>query len=155
MFLHGGIFHILGNMFFLWVFGDNVEDIMGHWRFLAFYLLCGLGASAIQIASDPTSTVPNIGASGAIAGVLGAYLINFPRSRVDAILPLGFLWIPIQLPAMFYLGFWFVQQAFFSLLSFRVMESSGIAFWAHSGGFLVGVALVKVFAVRKGRHALF
>ncbi|WP_017327685.1 rhomboid family intramembrane serine protease [Synechococcus sp. PCC 7336] len=158
MFLHGGFFHIAGNMLFLWVFGDNIEDLMGHWRFLAFYLVCGFGASAAQILSDTSSLVPNLGASGAIAGVLGAYLINFPRARVEAILPLGFFWLPIQVPALFYLGFWFVQQTFYSIASLGVnseMGSGGIAFLAHAGGFIFGVSLFKFFAIHKSSQALF
>ncbi|MEM6445327.1 MAG: rhomboid family intramembrane serine protease [Cyanobacteria bacterium J06642_2] len=157
MFLHGGILHIAGNMLFLWVFGDNVEDLMGHGRFLGFYLLCGILASAAQVALDPTSTIPNLGASGAIAGVLGAYLINYPRARVEAILPLGFLWIPLQIPAMFYLGWWFIQQTFYGVASLGVPAnmSGGVAFFAHVGGFVAGVALFKAFAIRRSPQALF
>ncbi|MEO0852624.1 MAG: rhomboid family intramembrane serine protease [Cyanobacteria bacterium J06648_11] len=157
MFLHGGFAHIIGNMLFLWVFGDNVEDLMGHGRFLAFYLSCWILASAAQIALDPTSVIPNLGASGAIAGVLGAYLINYPKARVQAILPLGFLFLPIQIPAMFYLGWWFVQQTLYGIGSLGVPAdmSGGIAFFAHVGGFVAGVALFKVFAIRRSSQALF
>jgi membrane associated rhomboid family serine protease len=158
MFLHGGLLHIAGNMLFLWVFGDNVEDIMGHRRFLAFYLLCGIAATAAQIALDPSSEVPNIGASGAIAGVLGGYLVNFPKARVEAILPLGFIWLPLQIPAMFYLIWWFVQQTFYGVASIGVpasMGEGGVAFWAHIGGFVAGVIFVKLFATQRSPQALF
>ena len=158
MFMHGGFFHIIGNMLFLWIFGDNIEDIMGHVRFLIFYLLCGFGATAAQIVSDPTSVIPNIGASGAIAGVLGAYLINFPRAKVKAIFLLGFIPIYIRIPAVFYLGWWFVQQAFYSFLSLGEdvnMGTGGVAYWAHAGGFVFGVLLVKLFMTKKNPNALF
>ncbi|MGK7913264.1 MAG: rhomboid family intramembrane serine protease [Synechococcus sp.] len=158
MFMHGGFFHIIGNMLFLWIFGDNIEDVMGHVKFLIFYLLCGLGATVAQILSDPTSVVPNIGASGAIAGVLGAYLINFPKARVKAIFLLGFIPIRLRIPALFYLGWWFVQQAFYSVLSLDDqvnMGTGGIAYWAHAGGFVFGVLLVKFFMSKKNPNALF
>ncbi|MEO1132314.1 MAG: rhomboid family intramembrane serine protease, partial [Cyanobacteria bacterium J06639_1] len=110
-----------------------------------------------QIALDPTSEIPNLGASGAIAGILGAYLINYPRARVQAILPLGFLWLPIQVPALFYLGWWFVQQTFYGVASLGVPAnmSGGIAFFAHVGGFVAGVALFKAFSIRRSSQALF
>ncbi|MEM9568741.1 MAG: rhomboid family intramembrane serine protease [Cyanobacteria bacterium P01_E01_bin.34] len=145
-------------MLFLWIFGDNIEDIMGHIRFLMFYLLCGIGATVAQIVSDPTSVIPNIGASGAIAGVLGAYLINFPKARVKAIFLLGFIPIRLRIPAVFYLGWWFVQQAFYSVLSLDNqvnMGTGGVAYWAHAGGFVFGVLLVKFFTIKQNPKALF
>ncbi|MEL7085353.1 MAG: rhomboid family intramembrane serine protease [Cyanobacteria bacterium J06597_1] len=158
MFMHGGFFHIIGNMLFLWIFGDNIEDVMGHVKFLMFYLLCGIGATAAQIVSDPASIIPNIGASGAIAGVLGAYLINFPKARVKAIFLLGFIPIKLRIPALFYLGWWFVQQAFYSVLSLDDqvnMGTGGVAYWAHAGGFVFGVLLVKFFMTKQNPKALF
>ena len=158
MFMHGGFLHIIGNMLFLWIFGDNIEDVMGHVKFLIFYLLCGLGATAAQIVSDPASTIPNIGASGAIAGVLGAYLINFPKARVKAIFLLGFIPLYVRIPAIFYLGWWFVQQAFYSVLSLGAdvnMGTGGVAYWAHAGGFVIGVLLVKLFMSKQNPKALF
>lgn len=158
MFMHGGFLHILGNMLFLWIFGDNIEDVMGHTKFLIFYLLCGLGATAAQIISDPDSMIPNIGASGAIAGVLGAYLINFPKARVKALFLLGFIPIYVRIPAVFYLGWWFIQQAFYSVLSLDDqvnMGTGGVAYWAHAGGFVFGVLLVKLFMTKKNPNALF
>lgn len=158
MFLHGGILHIGGNMLFLWIFGDNVEDLMGHVRFTAFYLLCGMGATAAQIAIDPASMVPNIGASGAIAGVLAAYLINYPKARVQTIVPLGFLILPFKVPAVVYLPIWFGLQALSGLASLGMdtsVDAGGVAYFAHVGGFIVGLLLVKPFQVRQSTQALF
>ena len=158
MFMHGGFLHIIGNMLFLWIFGDNIEDVMGHVKFLFFYLLCGLGATAAQIFSDPASIIPYLGASGAIAGVLGAYLINFPKARVKAIFLLGFIPIYVRIPALFYLGWWFVQQAFYGFLSLSPdvnMGTGGVAYWAHAGGFVIGVLLVKFFMTKHNPKALF
>ncbi len=154
LFLHAGWLHLGGNMLYLWVFGDNVEDRMGHAGFLAFYLLCGLGATLIQLFFDPLSKLPNLGASGAIAGVLGAYVIRFPRAKVLMIIPLGWIPIPFEIRALYFLGWWFVQQFFFSLLSLGVaanvgMEKGGIAYWAHAGGFVVGAILLTVFDRRR------
>ncbi len=153
MFLHGGFAHIIGNMLFLWVFGDNVEDLMGHGRYIAFYLLCGALASAVQIAVNPESTVPNIGASGAISGILGAYILNYPRAQVDVGLPLGFLILPLPftVPAVLFLLWWFVQQALYSFASLGMdtnVDRGGVAYWAHFGGFVAGFLLVKLFAQR-------
>ncbi len=145
MFLHGGWLHILGNMWFLWIFGDNVEDAMGPVRFLAFYLLCGLGAAAAQIASNPWSPVPMVGASGAIGGVMGAYAVLFPWHPVETLFLFGFWARVVVLPAIAMLGYWFLLQLLGSLVS-GGPASGGVAFWAHVGGFLSGVALVRVFA---------
>jgi len=146
MFLHGGLGHILGNMWFLWVFGNNVEDSMGHTRFFAFYLLCGVMAAVAQIIASPASPVPMVGASGAIGGVMGAYVVLYPRVPVHMI---GFIGIPIffAVPAIWMLGYWFVVQ----LLSgvFSVGDSTGgVAFWAHVGGFVAGALLIGVFQDR-------
>jgi membrane associated rhomboid family serine protease len=147
MFLHGGWLHLIGNMLYLWIFGDNVEDRMGHIRYLIFYLTCGWIASFAHIWSDPASKIPSIGASGAIAGVLGAYLTLYPRARVLTILPLGLFSEVVQIPAIFFLGFWFVQQFFYGALSIssRTAQTGGVAWWAHIGGFVGGLALVWLF----------
>ncbi|NKB88018.1 MAG: rhomboid family intramembrane serine protease [Acidobacteria bacterium] len=145
MFVHGDLFHLGGNMLYLWVFGDNVEDMMGPFRFLAFYVLCGLGAAATQVALMPGSDVPMVGASGAIAGVLGAYVILFPGAQV---LTLVFLLIFIRimyLPAFVLLGIWFLIQ----VISAGGASAAGVAWWAHIGGFVVGVLLLRTFAVRR------
>ncbi len=148
MFMHGGWFHIIGNMWFLWIFGNNVEDVMGHVRFVVFYLLCGLGAAALQVAADPASTVPMVGASGAIGGVMGAYVLLFPRVHVHLLLLLGFYATTIAVPAMFMLGYWLVIQLVGGFSSLGA-EGGGVAFWAHVGGFVAGAVLVFVFRDRK------
>jgi membrane associated rhomboid family serine protease len=145
MFLHGSWMHLLGNMWFLWLFGNNVEDSMGHVRFLAFYLLCGLAAAAAQIVTNPSSPVPMVGASGAISGVMGAYLVLYPRVRVYTLVPLGFFITSMALPAWVMLGYWFLIQ-FVSGLVDVGGEGGGVAFWAHVGGFVAGLVLVKLFA---------
>lgn len=149
MFLHGGWFHVLGNMLYLWIFGDNVEDRMGHFKFLVFYLLSGYIATIAHVFYSPGSAIPLIGASGAIAGVLGAYLILFPRARV---LTLVFIFVIIQvvpIPAVVFLGIWFVLQIFNGTASLSAQSAQGVAFWAHIGGFVAGMLLVKLFAHRK------
>ncbi len=152
MFLHGGWMHIIGNMWYLWIFGDNVEDQLGHGRFIVFYLLCGVAAGLGQVFMDPSSTLPTIGASGAIAGVMGAYFVLYPRSRVLTLIPLIIIWEVIELPAFVLLGFWFLLQLF-SAGSIAVTASShgsgGVAFAAHVAGFLVGMAGVFVFRKRQ------
>lgn len=145
MFMHGSWMHLLGNMWFLWIFGDNVEDSMGRLRFIAFYLLCGLAAAIGQILTDPSSAIPMVGASGAISGVMGGYLLLYPNVRVFAILPLGFFVTSIALPAWAMLGYWFLIQFVSGLAAFG-SEIGGVAFWAHVGGFVAGVVLVKLFA---------
>ena len=144
MFLHGGWFHLIGNMWFLWIFGNNVEDSMGHGRFLTFYLLCGLAAAALQVAFSPSSAVPMVGASGAIGGVMGAYIVLYPRVRVDLLVVLGFYVTTVAVPAVFMLGYWFVLQLFGGAASLGA-ESGGVAFWAHVGGFATGALLVLLF----------
>jgi membrane associated rhomboid family serine protease len=151
MFMHGGFMHIIGNMLYLWVFGDNIEDNFGHGRFAFFYLVCGVAASLAHVAVDPTSVIPSVGASGAIAGVLGAYLILFPRNRVRSILPLGFIWTTVELPAMAVLGFWIVLQIISQYTAFsntNLAQGGGVAYMAHIGGFAVGVILTFIFRRR-------
>jgi membrane associated rhomboid family serine protease len=145
MFMHGSWMHLLGNMWFLWIFGDNVEDSMGHLRFVVFYLLSGLAAAIGQVVTDPSSPIPMVGASGAISGVMGGYLLLYPTVRVFAILPLGFFVTSVALPAWAMLGYWFLIQFVSGLAAFG-SEIGGVAFWAHVGGFVAGVVLVKLFA---------
>ena len=148
MFMHGGWLHIAGNLLYLWVFGDNIEDNFGHVKFLIFYLVAGIAASFAQIALTPDSVIPTLGASGAIAGVLGSYLIMFPRNRVRALLPLGFIWTTVELPALVVLGFWIVIQVVSQYTSFAsspMGKSGGVAYMAHIGGFVAGVALTFLF----------
>jgi rhomboid family protein len=145
MFLHGSWMHLLGNMWFLWLFGNNVEDSMGRLRFIAFYLLCGLTAAAAQIITSPDSAIPMVGASGAISGVMGGYLLLYPTVRVYTLLVLGFFITSMALPAWVMLGYWFLIQFVSGWVSFGG-EGGGVAFWAHVGGFVVGVVLVKLFA---------
>jgi membrane associated rhomboid family serine protease len=146
MFLHGGWMHIIGNMLYLWIFGDNVEDAMGHARYLVFYLTCGVAAALTQAFLDPQSTLPMIGASGAISGVLGAYLLLYPRARVLTLIPLGFFSQVVWLPAAFILLLWFGLQLLSNL--FTRSGSGGVAFGAHIGGFLAGMLLVGLFKRR-------
>jgi membrane associated rhomboid family serine protease len=143
MFLHGGWMHIIGNMWFLWIFGNNVEDSMGHGRFIVFYLLSGLAAAALQMAADTNSGVPMVGASGAIGGVMGAYVLLYPRVRVHMLLWLGFYVTTFAVPAMYMLGYWFLVQLIGGVGS--VGSQGGVAFWAHVGGFVAGALLVLVF----------
>ena len=146
-FLHGSWMHLIGNMLYLWIFGNNVEDAMGHARFAIFYLLCGIVAALAQALPNPDSTLPMIGASGAISGVLGAYLLLFPHARVLVLIPLGFYSRLVPLPAMVVLGFWFVLQLISSALADP--RAGGVAFGAHIGGFIAGMVLLLLF---KQRH---
>lgn len=145
MFLHGSWMHLLGNMWFLWLFGNNVEDSMTRPRFLAFYIFTGLAAALAQVWADPSSPVPMVGASGAISGVMGAYLVLFPRVRVFTMVPLGFFVTSVALPAWAMLIYWAFLQFFGGITSVVADETAGVAFWAHLGGFVAGVVLVKVF----------
>ena len=144
MFMHGGLLHLGGNMLFLWIFGNNVEDAMGHVKFVVFYLLGGVAALALQVVIDPNSTMPTLGASGAIAGVLGGYMLLFPRARVVTVIFIVFFFTILELPAMLVLGVWFVQQALFGLRSDR--PGGGVAYFAHIGGFVFGLAAIRLFA---------
>jgi membrane associated rhomboid family serine protease len=143
MFLHGGFFHLLGNMWFLYIFGDNVEDRLGHFRYLAFYLLCGLASGISHLILNWTSQIPTIGASGAIAGVMGAYFILYPRAKVLTLVPIFFFLYFIKIPAFLFLGFWI----FFQFLSATTSsaQTGGIAWWAHVSGFIFGVIFLKLF----------
>jgi membrane associated rhomboid family serine protease len=151
MFLHGSWLHVIGNMWYLWIFGDNVEDRLGHGRYIVFYLLCGIVAGLGQIAIDPSSTLPTIGASGAIAGVMGAYFVLFPHSRVLTLIFLIFIWELVELPAVVLLGFWFLMQLFSAGARTASAGDGGVAFMAHVAGFVTG--LVGVFVFRKRRPA--
>ncbi len=154
MFLHGGLLHIAGNMLYLWIFGNNVEDTLGHSRFLLFYLLAGIAAAAAQTAINPASSIPMIGASGAVSGVLGAYLLLFPRARVLTLITFGFFFRFLYVPAMIVLGFWIVVQFLTAFITFRAAaagrEVGGVAWFAHVGGFLAG--LVLLFVLRPSRR---
>ncbi|NNF39070.1 MAG: rhomboid family intramembrane serine protease [Gemmatimonadetes bacterium] len=145
MFLHGGWFHLIGNLWFLWIFGNNVEDSMGRFRFVVFYLLVGVIAALAHVAAEPDSALPMVGASGAISGVMGAYLVLFPRARVKTLLVLIVFFTVIELPAFVYLLYWLALQLFSSAAG----ASSGVAFWAHIGGFLAGALLVPLFRRRR------
>ncbi len=151
MFLHGGLLHLASNMLFLWVFGDNVEDRMGRGAFLAFYLVCGILAGLTQTAIDASSRVPSIGASGAIAGVLAAYLLLFPRAQVRTLLLIGIFFTITRISAIFLIGFWILLQLLSGLiaLEFGTDQTGGVAYWAHIGGFVAGLILTKVFYHRR------
>lgn len=152
MFLHGGWMHLIGNMVYLWVFGDNVEDRMGHFRFLLFYLLCGFAASLAHVYTNPVSEIPAVGASGAISGVLGAYFLLFPYSRIITLIPILFFFDLIEVSAFVFLGLWFLIQFFNGVASLGAATyatSGGVAWWAHIGGFVAGFILSIVFARRE------
>lgn len=143
--LHGGILHLVGNMWFLYIFGDNVEDRLGHLRYLLFYLICGLAAGASHLVLNWHSNVPTIGASGAIAGVMGAYLILYPRARILTLIPLFFFFPFVEVPAFFFIGIWFLFQ--FLSAAGSTGQAGGIAFWAHVGGFVFGIVFLKLFEI--------
>jgi len=148
MFLHANLVHLISNMWMLWIFGDNVEDCMGHGRYLLFFLLCGIASVFAQTISNPQSVIPMVGASGAISGVLGAYIITYPKARILTLVPIVILFYIIELPAYFFLGFWFliqlIQGSLYSLNS-EQMAGGGVAWWAHVGGFAAGALLLQVF----------
>lgn len=149
MFMHGGLLHLAGNMLYLWIFGDNVEDSMGAVKYLAFYLVGGVVASLTHILTNPGSQIPTVGASGAIAAVLGAYLVLYPQSRVLTFIPLGYFMRLTLVPASIVLGLWFILQLFNGVLSIGAADVGGVAFWAHIGGFVAGVVLAKLLAGRR------
>lgn len=157
-FLHGGFLHVGGNMLFLWIFGNNIEDRLGRVKYVIFYLACGALAGLAQWFFSQNSGIPSLGASGAIAGVMGAYIIRFPQAKVLTLIFLGFFITTVRIPAFFFLGIWFVQQALYGLASLNApanigMESGGIAYWAHAGGFVVGAVLgplLGLFSEREG-----
>ncbi|MGF1513498.1 MAG: rhomboid family intramembrane serine protease [Elainellaceae cyanobacterium] len=151
-FLHAGFLHVAGNMLYLWIFGNNLEEQLGRVRFLAFYLLCGVLASLAQWFFAPESAIPSLGASGAIAGVMGAYIFRYPKVRILTLIPLGFFFFTTRIPALLFLGIWFLQQALYGFASLGApatvgMESGGVAYWAHAGGFIFGAALGPLFGL--------
>ncbi len=153
MFLHGGFFHLFSNMLFLFIFGDNVEDVLGHFRFLFFYILWGVSAALLQMLLSLNPNIPMIGASGAISGVLGAYLVFFPNSRILSLVFIPFIYIGLaQIPSLIYLGFWFINQFLSGTFSIFVGVSGGVAFWAHVGGFVAGVITAMIYLPFKLRY---
>ncbi len=151
-FLHGGFLHVGGNMLFLWIFGNNIEEQLGHIKFLFFYLACGALAALCQWYFGPMSAIPSLGASGAIAGVMGAYILRFPKTHILTLVPLGLFITTFRIPAIFFLGFWFLQQALYGVGSLGAqtnisMENGGIAYWAHAGGFVFGVVLALLLGI--------
>jgi membrane associated rhomboid family serine protease len=158
-FLHAGLIHLGGNMLFLWVFGNNIEEELGRFKFVIFYLACGILAALTQWFFAPESSIPSLGASGAIAGVMGAYILKFPQVRIITLIPLGIFFYTIRVPAIFFLGFWFVQQAFNGITLLEVpvnvgMEQGGVAYWAHAGGFIFGAILAPLLGLFGGDRPL-
>jgi membrane associated rhomboid family serine protease len=156
MFMHAGWLHVIGNMWFLWIFGDNIEDYLGHFKYLIFYLLSGIGASVLHILLNAGSGVPSIGASGAIAGVMGAYLILYPRARVLTLVPLIIFFTFWWLPAWIFLGYWFLIQFLSGAatsIAYTSQTGGGIAFWAHVGGFAAGILMIKLLPARTRRFS--
>jgi membrane associated rhomboid family serine protease len=151
MFLHGGWMHVLGNMWFLWIFGDNIEDILGHGKYFLFYLLCGAAAALAQVAVSPNSRIPTVGASGAIAGIMGAYMIKFPHSRILSLIFIVVFFTTVELPAWIYLIYWFVLNFFSGVGTLAASQTSqgGVAFFAHVGGFIAGIVLISVMGPRQ------
>ncbi len=154
MFVHGGLFHVAGNMLYLWIFGNNVEDAMGGVRFILFYLLGGLGAAFSQVLAGPSSPVPMVGASGAVSGVLGAYLLLYPHARVLTLVTLGFFWRVVEIPAVIVLGFWIAVQVLNGVVTFN-FQGGGVAWFAHIGGFAAGMLLLPFFKHRTVPVRLF
>jgi len=148
LFIHGGWVHLIGNMWYLWIFGDNVEDCLGHIRFLGFYLICGIAGNITHIIMNSASPVPALGASGSIAGVLGAYFLLFPGARIVTLLPVFIFWTIAEIPAFFFLGIWFALQFLYGFFMVSTGESQTIAWWAHIGGGIAGVVLTLMFAVQ-------
>lgn len=151
-FLHGGFLHVAGNMLFLWIFGNNVEEQLGRVKYIIFYLACGILAALSQWFFSAQSSIPSLGASGAIAGVMGAYILRFPTAEVLTLVPLGFFITTFRIPAVFFLGFWFVQQALYGIASLEApanigMEGGGVAYWAHAGGFVFGAILAPMLGL--------
>ncbi|RJQ54607.1 MAG: rhomboid family intramembrane serine protease [Nitrospiraceae bacterium] len=152
MFMHGGLFHLASNMLYLWIFGNNIEDKLGHARFIIFYLLCGTAAAYAHALTDPLSKMPMIGASGAVSGILGAYLLLFPRARVHTLIFLGFFIQVVRLPAIFVIGFWIVIQLINGVISKGIAAQGGVAWFAHIGGFIIGLLTVKLFIKKRGGY---
>ena len=156
MFMHAGWLHVIGNMWFLWIFGDNIEDYLGHFKYLVFYLLSGIGASVFHILLNAHSTVPSIGASGAIAGVMGAYFVLYPRARVLTLVPLIIFFTFWWLPAWIFLGYWFLIQFLSGAatsIAYTSQTGGGVAFWAHVGGFAAGILMIKIMPARARRFS--
>src|SRR6185369_505644 len=151
MFLHGGWLHLIGNMWFLWIYGDNVEDVLGHGKYALFYILCGLGAAIVHVMLNSDSRVPTVGASGAIAGVMGAYLIKFPHSKIVTLIPIFIFFTTVEVPAVFMLLYWFAIQIFSGVgsIGYSNIGKGGVAWFAHVGGFLVGMLLISVMGARE------
>ncbi|MBC8164915.1 MAG: rhomboid family intramembrane serine protease [Bryobacteraceae bacterium] len=151
MFLHGGWMHLIGNMWFLWIYGDNVEDVLGHNRFAIFYLACGVAAGMAHVLLNPSSRVPTVGASGAVAGVMGAYLVKFPHSRILTLVPIFVFFTTMEIPAVLMLLYWFVIQVFsgFGSIGYSSVSGGGVAWFAHVGGFVAGIALVFLMGTRE------
>lgn len=154
MFMHAGLLHIAGNMLFLFIFGDNVEDSMGHFRYLFFFLLVGLLSNLAHIYSDPSSVIPSLGASGAISGVLGAYILLFPRARVATLIFMIFFFYVVEIPAWGFLGLWFLLQMINGAASIGSSNTGGVAVWAHIGGFVAGLALILFFRKKRDEDQL-
>jgi len=149
MFLHGGVLHILGNMWFLWIFGANVEDRLGSLPYLFFYLVCGIGSNVSQLLFSWGSRIPSLGASGAISGVLGAYIIFFPGSRILTLVPLFIFWFTARIPAIIFIGLWFIAQFLSGISTLGAVNTGGVAWWAHIGGFLIGLVFARVAATAR------
>ncbi|MFZ5907826.1 MAG: rhomboid family intramembrane serine protease [Nitrospirota bacterium] len=154
MFMHGGLFHLGGNMLYLWIFGNNIEDKLGHTRFIFFYLFCGVIAAYSYAFTNPQSTIPMVGASGAVAGVLGSYLLLFPHARVHTLIFLGFFITTIKIPALIVIGFWAIIQFINGLISTGLREEGGVAWFAHIGGFLIGLVTIKLWLPRRTKQWL-
>ena len=149
MFMHGGLFHLGGNMLYLWIFGNNIEDRLGHMRFLIFYLFCGICAAYSHALTNPASTIPMIGASGAVSGILGAYILLFPRANVHTLLFLGIFITTVKIPAMIVIGFWAILQFLNGMISSGLHDGGGVAWFAHLGGFLIGLLTIKLWLPRR------
>lgn len=147
-FLHGGVLHLVSNMWSLWIFGDNVEDRLGKFRFILFYVLVGIAAGLVHLFADPSSEIPTIGASGAVAGVMGAYFVSFPRSKVEVLIPIFIYPVFVEVPAVFFIIIWFYSQFYSGLAALGTVTQGGIAWWAHVGGFIAGVLLLPLFSRR-------
>ncbi|MFZ6016731.1 MAG: rhomboid family intramembrane serine protease [Nitrospirota bacterium] len=149
MFMHGGIFHLAGNMLYLWIFGNNIEDRLGHLRFIVFYIFCGIISAYAHVLTESHSTIPMIGASGAVSGILGAYVFLFPHARVHTLIFLGFFVQVIRIPALIVIGFWAIIQLINGLLSKGLWGEGGVAWFAHIGGFLIGLITIKLWLPKK------
>ena len=155
MFMHGGFLHLAGNMLYLWIFGNNIEDKLGHVRFIIFYLTCGVVAAYSHAITEPSAMIPMVGASGAVSGILGAYLLLFPHARVHTLIFLGFFIQVVRLPALFVIGFWIVIQFINGVVSKGVVNQGGVAWFAHIGGFVFGILIIKIFIKSKRRQRHF